>query len=105
MSADCCSDHCATTATVDPRYRRVLWVALVLNAAMFAVEVGAAWTSGSVSLLADSIDFFGDAGNYALSLAVLGMAVSVRAKAALFKAACMGIFGTAVLATALWDLH
>lgn len=91
--------------SVDPTYRRVLWVALVLNALMFVVELGASWTSGSVSLLADSIDFFGDAGNYALSLAVLGMAASARSKAALFKAACMGAFGVFVLGKAVWNLQ
>jgi Co/Zn/Cd efflux system component len=83
----------------------VLWVALILNSLMFVVELGASWTSGSLSLLADSIDFFGDAGNYALSLAVLGMAISTRSKAALFKAACMGAFGVFVLGKALWNLH
>ena len=72
---------------------------------MFLVEFGASWKSGSVSLMADSIDFFGDAGNYALSLAVLGMAMSTRAKAAVFKAACMGGFGLFVLAKAAWNLQ
>lgn len=72
---------------------------------MFAVEFGASWKSGSVSLMADSIDFFGDAGNYALSLAVLGMAMTTRAKAAVFKAGCMGIFGLFVLAKAAWNVH
>jgi cation diffusion facilitator family transporter len=106
MSASCCSTpSVASSQPVDPHYRRVLWVALVLNAVMFFVEFGASWTSGSVSLLADSIDFFGDAGNYALSLAVLGMALSVRSKAAIFKAACMGAFGVFVLAKALWSLQ
>jgi Co/Zn/Cd efflux system component len=106
VSAHCCSaPDCTSAAPVDPRYRRVLWIALVLNALMFAVELGAAWHSGSVSLLADSIDFFGDAGNYALSLAVLGLAMSTRSKAALFKAACMGAFGVFVLARAGWSLH
>ena len=95
MSDSCCSGASATPA-VDRRYRRVLWIALVLNAAMFVAELVASWSSGSVSLLADSIDFFGDAANYALSLAVLGMALSVRSKAALFKAACMGGFGVFV---------
>jgi len=90
---------------VDPVYRRVLWVALVLNAAMFVVELGASWASGSVSLMADSVDFFGDAGNYALSLAVLAMAASARSKAALFKAACMGAFGLFVLGKAAWNLQ
>ena len=103
MSASCCAPPAAPS--VDPRYRRALWVALVLNAVMFAVEFAAAWLSGSLSLLADSIDFFGDAGNYALSLAVLGMALSVRSRAALFKAACMGGFGVFVLGKGLWALR
>jgi Co/Zn/Cd efflux system component len=106
MSAHCCSESsCSSAPPVDPRYRKALWVALVLNAVMFAVELAASWTAGSVSLLADSIDFFGDAGNYAISLAVLGMAMSVRSKAALFKAACMGAFGVFVLGKALWNLQ
>jgi Co/Zn/Cd efflux system component len=72
---------------------------------MFAVELSASWSSGSVSLLADSIDFFGDAANYGLSLAVLAMAASVRSKAALVKAASMGAFGVFVLGKALWNLQ
>jgi Co/Zn/Cd efflux system component len=55
--------------------------------------------------LVDSIDFFGDAGNYALSLAVLGMSLATRARATLFKAACMGGFGFFVLGKAAWALH
>jgi Co/Zn/Cd efflux system component len=70
---------------------------------MFVAELLASWSSGSVSLLADSIDFFGDAANYALSLAVLGMALTARSKAAMFKAACMGAFGAFVLGKALWN--
>ncbi len=103
MSAHCCS--APVKPSVDPRYRKALWVALVLNALMFVVEFGASWTSGSVSLLADSIDFFGDAGNYALSLAVLGMAMTARSRAAVFKAMCMGAFGVFVLGKALWSLQ
>jgi len=72
---------------------------------MFVVELGASWTSGSVSLMADSIDFFGDAANYGISLAVLAMAASVRSKAALFKAATMGAFGVFVLGKAVYNLQ
>ena len=54
----------------DPRYRRILWIALVVNLAMFAIEIGAGVRAGSVSLLADAIDFFGDAANCGLSIAV-----------------------------------
>jgi cation diffusion facilitator family transporter len=101
MSAHCCHAP-AVSPTSDPAYRRVLWAALVLNALMFGVEIVASRASGSVALLADSIDFFGDAGNYAISLAVLGMAAAARSRAALFKAACMGAFGAFVIGQALW---
>jgi len=104
MSAHCCAHSAASPPSVDRRYRRALWIALILNAVMFVVELGAAWTSGSVALLADSIDFMGDAGNYAISLAVLGMAASSRARAALFKAACMAAFGVFVIGQAIWSL-
>jgi Co/Zn/Cd efflux system component len=103
MSAHCCP--VPAQRVVDAGFRRVLGGALVLNAVMFAVELGASWVSGSVSLLADSIDFFGDAANYALSLAVLGLSLSARATAALVKAASMGAFGMFVLAQALWNLQ
>jgi len=101
MSDSCCPPP---APSVDPGYRRILWIALIVNAAMFAVEVASGIGSGSVSLLADAIDFFGDASNYALSLAVLAMAATIRSRAALFKAACMALFGVFVLARALWVL-
>ncbi len=89
-------------AAAAPGYRRVLWVALVVNAAMFAVEIGAGLASGSVSLLADAIDFFGDAANYGLSLAVLPLGLAWRARAAVVKAASMVLFGVFVLGRTVW---
>ncbi|MCR5883021.1 cation transporter [Rhizobacter sp. J219] len=106
MSDHCCSAaSCSAEPPADPRFRKALWVALVLNALMFVVELGASWSSGSVSLMADSIDFFGDAANYAISLAVLGMGLAARSRAAIFKAACMGAFGVFVLGRAAWSAH
>jgi Co/Zn/Cd efflux system component len=102
MSAHCCA--APTSPVADPRYRKALWIALWLNALMFVVELGASWRSGSVALLADSIDFFGDAGNFAITLAVLGMSAPTRSRAALFKAACMGAFGVYVIGQALYNL-
>jgi hypothetical protein len=86
----CPSDESAKSAANNPGFRKVLWIALIANAAMFFIEVGASWSAGSVSLLADSLDFGGDAANYALSLFVLGMALQTRAKAALLKGISMG---------------
>jgi cation diffusion facilitator family transporter len=86
------------------RYRRILWIALWANAAMFGVEMVAGLQAGSLALLADAIDFAGDAFNYGLSLAVLASALAWRAWAALLKAVTMAGFGLFVLGQALWSL-
>jgi Co/Zn/Cd efflux system component len=99
MSSSCGHHHHGATS---PRYRRVLWAALFINLTMFAVEIGAGVTSGSVSLLADAIDFFGDAANYGVTLVVLSMGTLWRTRAAMFKAASMIAFGVFVLARAAW---
>jgi Co/Zn/Cd efflux system component len=100
MSPHCCP---AQDPAVDPRYRRILWIALAVNAAMFLVEIAAGLQAQSVSLLADAVDFFGDAANYAVSLAVLAMLPVWRARAALLKGLTMGAFGLFVLAKAAWN--
>jgi Co/Zn/Cd efflux system component len=84
--------------------RRALWIALVVNALMFGIEIVAGLKSGSVSLLADAIDFFADAANYALTLAVLSLQLVWRARAAMVKAASMLAFGVVVLARAAWSV-
>lgn len=90
-------------APVPPGYRRVLWIALLVNMAMFVVELLGGVRSGSVSLLADAIDFFGDSASYAVSLAVLSAAPVWRSRTALLKAACMGGFGLFVLGRTAWS--
>jgi Co/Zn/Cd efflux system component len=55
-----------------------------------------------VSLLADAIDFFGDSVNYGLSVAVLAMGAAARARAAVFKALTMVVFGAGVMGRAGW---
>jgi Co/Zn/Cd efflux system component len=91
MPASCC--HAPPAG-----YRRVLWLALAINAAMFATEIGAGLAAGSVALLADALDFAGDAANYAISLFVLGLGLRWRAGAALLKGLSMGAFGLWLLA-------
>jgi len=74
MSASCCNDdHCADPHRGDPTYKRVLWIVLAINAAMFLVEMAAGVAAGSASLQADALDFLGDAANYAIGLLVVGM--------------------------------
>jgi Co/Zn/Cd efflux system component len=100
MSAHCCG-HGHDNGAASPAYRRVLWIALAVNFAMFGVEIGAGLAAQSASLLADSLDFLGDAANYGIALFVLGMALQWRARAALIKAASMGIFGLWVAVTTI----
>jgi Co/Zn/Cd efflux system component len=102
MGAHCCNHESPEAALRSRRYRRILWIALTVNLLMFAVEIGAGLKAGSVSLLADSLDFLGDSANYAISLWVLGMSLALRARAAQFKAASMLLFGLGVLGAALW---
>ncbi len=103
MAKTCCDNACDENVAQTTRYRKVLWVALAINLTMFFVEVLGGFSSGSVSLMADAIDFFGDATNYGVSLAVLSMSLLWRARAAVLKGLTMGAFGLLVLAKALWS--
>lgn len=99
MSADCCP-----APPADSGYRKVLWIALAVNAAMFFVEIAASAASGSASLAADAVDFAGDAGNYALSLAALAAGGLWVSRAALAKGMAMAAYGMGVVAFASWRL-
>ncbi|UYN96365.1 MAG: cation transporter [Enhydrobacter sp.] len=101
MSAGCHNHDHGEAASTSPAYRRILWIALVVNLAMFAVEIGAGIAAQSVSLLADSLDFLGDGANYGISLLVVGMALKWRARASLLKAATMGAFGIWIAGTTI----
>ena len=100
----CAHDHCGNSGNQRPgsRYRRVLWVALVLNAGMFLTEMMAGLAAGSASLQADAVDFLSDAANYGISLSVVGLARVWRARAALVKGASMGLLGLWVAGNTLW---
>ena len=102
MGNTCCGPDEAGASTNDPTWRRILWIALGLNAIMFGVEIVAGIAADSRALQADALDFLGDAANYAISLGVAGMAIVWRARAALVKAATMLVFGLWVLGSAIW---
>lgn len=102
MGKTCCGPDEAGASTNDPTWRRILWIALGLNAIMFGVEIVAGIAADSRALQADALDFLGDAANYAISLGVAGMALVWRARAALVKAATMLAFGLWVLGSAIW---
>lgn len=103
MSIHCCdNDHPGEGANNSPAWRRILWIALVINGAMFIAELIAGVAAASTSLQADALDFFGDAVNYAVSLGVAGMSLAWRTRAALFKGATIGILGLWIAGSTVW---
>jgi len=97
-----CNTACAPAKKISTKFRKALWIALVLNALMFFVEIIGGSHARSVSLWADALDFAGDAANYAISLAVLSMTLYWRATAALLKGITMAAFGIFVMMKVMW---
>jgi Co/Zn/Cd efflux system component len=91
MSASC--GHTTTFEGLSADYKRRLWLVIAINAAMFAVEMGAGALAGSQALQADALDFLGDSLTYAISLAVIGAALPVRAWAAFAKGVSLTLMG------------
>ena len=103
----CCSeDACCSAVSSDrlnsPKWRRALWIALLINAGFFVAEFTAGATAGSAALQADALDFFGDAANYAISLSVAGMAITWRSRAAVAKGSTLIVFALWVLGGTAW---
>ncbi|NHB58322.1 cation transporter [Acinetobacter sp. 194] len=93
----CTCSHEPAPQKPNSHFRTALWIALLINITMFVVElIGGAYAHSS-SLWADSLDFFGDAVNYGISLAVLGASLYWRATVALLKGLTMALFGFVVM--------
>jgi len=100
----CCTDKACALDLLRRRQTVTLRVVLLVNAAMFGVEFVAGLLAGSVALLADSLDMLGDALVYGFSLYVVARGDVWKARAAVAKAAVMGLFGTFVLGQVIYKL-
>jgi cation diffusion facilitator family transporter len=100
----CCEDKRCELTAIQERHGRVLWVVLLINAAMFLVEGGAGLMAHSTSLLADALDMLGDALVYGFSLFVLARSARWQAGAALSKGGFMLAFGLGVLGEAVYKV-
>lgn len=101
MSASCCGPKNINIKEVNKNFKTVLWVALILNFAMFLLENFQGLLSHSLSLRADAIDFLGDSANYFVTLFVLTSTVKTKATVSLTKAIFMFGFGLWVLVEAI----
>jgi Co/Zn/Cd efflux system component len=102
--ADCCDDKACEIEAFRDRQSSTLKTVLGINAVMFIVELTAGLISGSVSLLADSLDMLGDALVYGFSLYVVARGARMKAIAAMFKGGIMAVFGLFVLGQAVYRI-
>jgi len=92
--ADCgCSDVRADT----PEQKRVLKIALALNATMFIVGMTAGLIAGSSGLIADALDMLADATAYAIGLAAVYRGPQFKANAARTSGCLLLLLGVGVL--------
>jgi len=92
--SDCGCHHEAKST----QERRVLRIALVLNAAMAVIGGVAGWIAQSTGLLADALDMLSDATAYAIGLAAIGRAARFKANAAQLSGGVLLLLGLGVLA-------
>lgn len=99
MACECCPSQNRPSTS---KFRKALWIALIINLTMFMVEmVGGAYAHSS-ALWADALDFFGDAVNYGVALLALGFSLLWRARVAWLKGATMFIFGLIIIAKSIF---
>ncbi len=94
---DCCSDKACELEALKLRQAATLKIVLGINAVMFAIEFLAGLLSGSVSLIADSLDMLGDALVYGFSIFAVTRGPRAKAFSALIKGIIMAAFGLVVL--------
>jgi Co/Zn/Cd efflux system component len=95
--SDCCNDKARAIEALRTRQSSTLRVVLAINAALFVVEFASGVFARSTALLSDSLDNFGDATTYALSLYAVSRGARAKARVALFK-------GGVILVAALFVL-
>ncbi len=77
--------------------KRTLWLALVLNGAMFVLEGTVGILADSAALLADGLDMLSDAAVYAIALVAIGSSLRFKANAALFSGLALLALGVGLV--------
>ena len=101
---DCCNDKACEIEALRNRQSSTLKIVLGINTVMFLVEITAGLISGSISLVADSLDMLGDALVYGFSIYVVARSERLKAIAVLFKGGIMATLGLFVLGQAIYKI-
>ena len=88
---------CEAPEVKTARERRILRIALVLNAAMAVVGGLAGWVAQSTGLLADALDMLSDATAYAIALMAIGRSALFKVRAATLSGGILLVLGVGVL--------
>lgn len=91
---------CTSTGTETATQRRVLWIALLLNAVMFVAEVVAGTLVHSSGLIADGLDMLSDAVVFLIALIAAQRGDRFKANAASASGVMLLILGIGVIGDA-----
>lgn len=105
MSESCCqADKVDLSQETNKSLKKVFWIVLFINLAMFFVEAISGFIAHSNALLADSLDMLSDAFVYGISLFALAKGHMFKVNASLIKGVLMGLLGLFVVGEALYKL-
>ena len=90
--ADCCENKSCAIEAMKAKQSKTLKIVLLINVFLFVLTAFYGLASNSTGLLAESLDDFGDAVTYALSLYVVYKSNQMKAKVAFIKG-CLILLG------------
>src|SRR5690606_1171279 len=103
--SDCCDDKLCALEQLRVRQRATLRIVLALNAVMFVLEFASGLVARSTALLSDSLDNFGDAITYAVSLRAVSSDDATKARVALLKGGLILLGALFVVGQVLYALR
>jgi len=90
--ADCCENKSCALEAMKVKQSKTLKIVLLINIILFCLTAFYGWAANSTGLMSESIDDFGDALTYALSLYVIYKSNQMKAKVAFVKG-CLILLG------------
>jgi len=90
--ADCCENKSCALEAMRINQSKTLKIVLLINIVLFGLTAFYGWVANSTGLMSESVDDFGDAVTYALSLYVIYKSNQMKAQVAFVKG-CLILLG------------